>query len=199
MEKILQTLKKGDYVFVEFGHNDEKEHAPGDGPWYHYQYHLKQFVDQVRSREATIVFCTPTQRRSFESDGKTLKNTHGDFPAAMKEVARRENVPLIDLNAMTKTLFEAYGQEESKHFLVHYPANTYPGQTKALQDNTHFNPFGASQVAKCVVMGIKQLQLPLAEYLRLDWHDFDPASPDDWKAFKWPLAPMFENKKPDGN
>lgn len=199
LEKILQTLKKGDYVFVEFGHNDEKEHAPGDGPWYHYQYQLKQFVDQVRSREATIVFCTPTQRRSFESDGKTLKNTHGDFPAAMKEVARRENVPLIDLNAMTKTLFEAYGQEESKHFLVHYPANTYPGQTKALQDNTHFNPFGASQVAKCVVMGIKQLQLPLAEYLRLDWHDFDPASPDDWKAFKWPLAPMFENKKPDGN
>lgn len=199
LEKILSTLRKGDYVFVEFGHNDEKEHAPGDGPWYHYQYLLKQFVDQVRGKGADIVFCTPTQRRSFESDGKTLKNTHGDFPAAMKEVAEREHVPLIDLNAMTKTLFEAYGEEASKHFLVHYPANTFPNQPQALADNTHFNPFGANEVAKCVVMGIKQLQLPLVQYLRPDWKDFDPAHPDDWQTFQWAPAPSVEVVKPDGN
>ena len=199
LEKIMTTLRKGDYVFVEFGHNDEKEHAPGDGPWYHYQYLLKQFVDQVRSKGADIVFCTPTQRRAFENDGKTLKNTHGDFPEAMKDVARRENVPLIDLNAMTKTLFEACGEEGSKHLLVHYPANTFPGQDKALSDNTHFNPYGAAQVAKCIVMGIKQLHLPLVKYLRPDWQDYDPAHPDDWQSFSWPISPMFENKKPDGN
>ncbi len=196
LEKILKRLKKGDYVFVEFGHNDEKEHRPGDGAWYHYQYQLKIFVDEVRKVGAQIVFCTPTQRRQFESDGKTVRNSHGDFPAAMKQVAEREQVPLIDLTTMTTQLYEATGVEESKHLLVHYPKEAYG---RELADNTHFNPFGASQVAKCVVMGIKRLQLPLAQYLRSDWRDFDPTKPDDWRTFEWAPSPMKENAKPDGN
>ena len=199
LEKILTTLKKGDYVFVEFGHNDEKEKRPGDGAWYHYQYQLKIFVDQVRSKGAQIVFCTPTQRRQFENDNKTIKNTHGDFPAAMKMVAERENVPLIDLNAMTKTLFETMGFEDSKRLLVHYPANTFPGQSDPLNDNTHFNTFGAYEVAKCVVMGMKQLGLDIVNHLRPEWQDFDPAHPDDWKSFKWAPAKNANLKKPDGN
>ena len=85
LDKILTTLKKGDIVVAEFGHNDEKEKKPGDGAWYHYQYQLKIFVDQVRAKGADIVFCTPTQRRAFNDDKKTIKNTHGDFPAAMLE------------------------------------------------------------------------------------------------------------------
>lgn len=196
LDKILSTLKKGDYVFVEFGHNDEKEHRPGDGAWYHYQYQLKIFVDQVREKGAEIVFCTPTQRRQFDTDKRTIKNTHGDFPAAMKMVAEKENVKVIDLNAKTKTLFEALGYEDSKRALVHYPKEMYG---KELADNTHFNTFGAYEVAKCVVMGMKELQLPIVEYLRDDWHDFDPAQPDDWQSFKWAPAPMTEATKPDGN
>ncbi len=196
LDKILTTLKKGDYVFVEFGHNDEKEKRPGDGAWYHYQYQLKIFVDQVRKKGAEIVFCTPTQRRAFSADGKSIKNTHGDFPAAMKMVAEKENVPLIDLNKMTTDLYLAYGEEESKHFLVHYPKEAYG---KELADNTHFNPFGAYEVAKCVVMGMKQLNLPILKYLRSDWQDFDPTQPDDWKTFKWAPSRIVENVKPDGN
>ena len=199
LDKILSTLKAGDYVFVEFGHNDEKEHQPGDGAWYHYQYQLKIFVDQVRAKGAEIVFLTPTQRRAFDDDQKTLKNTQGDFPAAMKMVAEKENVPLIDLNAMTKTFFEALGFEDSKRALVHYPANTFPDQPKALADNTHFNPYGAYEVAKCVVMGMKQLNLPLVQYLRADWQDFDPAQPDDWRTFQWAPAKNANLVKPDGN
>ena len=196
LDKILTTLKKGDYVFVEFGHNDEKEKRPGDGAWYHYQYQLKIFVDQVRAKGAEIVFCTPTQRRRFSDDKKFIVNTHGDFPAAMKMVAEKENVPLIDLNNMTKTFFEALGFEDSKRALVHYPEEMYG---RKLEDNTHFNPFGAYEVAKCVVMGMKQLKLPIVEYLRSDWQDFDPASPDDWKTFKWAPSRIVENVKPDGN
>ena len=199
LDKILQTLKPGDYVFVEFGHNDEKEKRPGDGAWYHYQYQLKIFVDQVRAKGADIVFLTPTQRRAFEDDHATLKNTHGDFPAAMKMVAERERVPLIDLNQMTKVLFETLGYEDSKRALVHYPANTFPGQDKPLADNTHFNPYGAYEVAKCVVMGMKQLNLPLVQYLRPEWQDFNPAQPDEWTTFQWAPSPMTENLKPDGN
>ena len=196
LDKILSTLKKGDYVFVEFGHNDEKEHRPGDGAWYHYVYQLKIFVDQVRTKEAEVVFCTPTQRRQFENGGKSIRNTHGEFPAAMKSVAEREKVPLIDLNKMTTDLYLAVGPEESKHMLVHYPKELYG---RELADNTHFNPFGAYEVAKCVVMGMKQLQLPLVQYLRPEWQDFDPSQPDDWKTFKWAPARNAEITKPDGN
>ena len=196
LDKILQTLKKGDYVFVEFGHNDEKEKRPGDGAWYHYQYQLKIFIDQVRSKGAEIVFCTPTQRRAFNDDHKTLKNTHGDFPAAMKQVAERERVPLIDLNQMTKVLFETLGFEDSKRALVHYPKEAYG---RELADNTHFNPYGAYEVAKCVVMGMKQLNLPLVQYLRPEWKDYNPAQPDDWRTFQWAPSPMTEAAKPDGN
>lgn len=196
LDKILTTLKKGDYVFAEFGHNDEKEKRPGDGAWYHYQYQLKIFVDQVRAKGADIVFLTPTQRRAFDDDNKTIKNTHGDFPAAMKMVAEKENVPLIDLNAMTKTFFETLGFEDSKRALVHYPKEAYG---KELADNTHFNPYGAYEVAKCVVMGMKQLNFPLIQYLRPDWQDFDPARPDDWKTFQWAPSRIVENAKPDGN
>lgn len=199
LAKILATLKKGDYVFVEFGHNDEKEHRPGDGAWYHYQYQLKIFVDEVRAKGAEIVFCTPTQRRAFDKDNATIMNTHGDFPAVMKQVAERENVPLIDLNSMTKTLFETMGPEDSKRLLVHYPANTFPNQPKALADNTHFNTFGAYEVAKCVVMGIKKLNLPIVNYLRPDWQDFDPSKPDNYKEFKWAPSRMVVTVKPDGN
>ena len=196
LDKILTTLKAGDYVFVEFGHNDEKEKRPGDGAWYHYVYNLKIFVDQVRAKGAEIVFCTPTQRRAFDDDHKTIKNTHGDFSAAMKSVAEREKVPVIDLNQMTKTFFETLGFEDSKRALVHYPKELYG---RDLADNTHFNPYGAYEVAKCVVMGMRQLQLPIVRFLRPEWQDFDPAQPDDWRTFKWVESPLKDIVKPDGN
>ena len=199
LEKIMTMMRPGDWVICEFGHNDEKEHKQGDGAWYHYVYQLKIFIDKVRARGGHIVFCTPTQRRFFEADGLHIKNTHGDFPAAMRSVAEREGVPLIDLNAMTKTFFETLGEENSKRALAFYPANTFPGQTQALADNTHFNPYGAYEVAKMVVMGMKQLHLPLADHLLPDWQDFDPAHPDDWNTFFWDNYRLTDTTKPDGN
>ena len=196
LDKILTTLHKGDLLIAEFGHNDEKEKRAGDGAWYHYVYNLKIFVDQVRSKGADIVFCTPTQRRAFDKDGKTIMNTHGEFPAAMMSVAEREKVPVIDLNKMTKQFFETLGFEDSKRALVHYPKELYG---RELADNTHFNPYGAYEVAKCVVMGMKQLQLPVVKYLRPEWQDFDPAQPDDWRTFKWVESPLKDIVKPDGN
>lgn len=199
LEKILATMKAGDYVFVEFGHNDEKEKGPGRGAWYHYSVGLKTFIDKVREKNGNVIFCTPTQRRTFGSDQKTLNNSHGEFPAAMKAVAQRENVPLIDLNASTKVLFETMGIEGSKRLLVHYPMGTFPWQTRKFEDNTHFNPFGAYEVSKLIVMGLKQLNSPLAALLLPDWQDFSPAQPDNWETFQWPQAKFFDGKKPDGN
>ena len=199
LDKILTMMKPGDYVVCEFGHNDEKEKRPGDGAWYHYVYNLKIFVDRVRAAGGNIIFCTPTQRRFWEDDNKHIRDTHGDFPAAMLSVAERENVPVIDLNGMTRTFFETLGFEDSKKALVHYPANTYPGQDKPLADNTHFNPYGAYEVAKMVVMGMKKLNLPVLKGLRSDWADFNPSQPDAPDAFRWYDAKIQDTKKPDGN
>ena len=196
LDKILTTLHKGDLLIAEFGHNDEKEKRAGDGAWYHYVYNLKIFVDQVRSKGADIVFCTPTQRRAFDKDGKTIMNTHGEFPAAMMSVAEREKVPVIDLNKMTKIFFETLGFEDSKRALVHYPKELYG---RELADNTHFNPYGAYEVAKMVVMGMKQLQLPMVSGLRTDWFDFNPKQPDDPDKFVWYPAQKQDVTKPDGN
>ena len=198
LDKILSQLKKGDYVIVEFGHNDEKEKKAGDGAWYSYSRNLKIFVDRVRAAGGNIIFCTPTARRSFDAEGHLI-NTHGDYPAAMKAVAQREQVPVIDLTQMSTTFFEALGVEGSKRALVHYPANTFANQDKPLADNTHFNPYGAWEVAKMVVMGLKQINSPLADYLRDDWQDFDPAHPDNPDTFVWHMSTGSNLTKPDGN
>ncbi|RZK51044.1 MAG: hypothetical protein EOO91_21410 [Pedobacter sp.] len=83
--------------------------------------------------------------------------------------------------------------------LNHYPANSYPGQTKALADNTHFNPYGAYEIAQCVILGIKQQNLGIAKYLVDDLPVFNPSKPDDVNKWKWPESPKSSIVKPDGN
>ena len=199
LDKILSQIRKGDYVICEFGHNDEKEKKAGDGAWYSYSRNLKIFADRVREKGGNIVFVTPTARRHFEKDEKHIYNSHGDYPEAMKTVARRENVPVIDLTSMSTVFYETLGFEGSKKSLVHYPANTFPDQPKALADNTHFNPFGAWEIAKMIVMGLKQIGSPLADHLRTDWQDFDPSHPDNPDDFVWYPSGNTNLTKPDGN
>ena len=200
LDKILTMMKKGDYVICEFGHNDQKEKMAGAGAWYNFSYNLKVFIDKVRARGGNIIFVTPTQRRRFDdATHSKILETHGDYPDAMRAVAKREGVPVIELHDMTRTFFETLGYENSKKALVHYPANTFPGQDKPLADNTHFNPYGAYEIAKMVVMGMKQLNLPIVKYLRSDWKDFNPAQPDDYNKFVWYNSVQQDVTKPDGN
>lgn len=195
-DKVLSMAKPGDYVFVEFGHNDEKDRGAGTGAFYNFAHNLKTFIDRARAQGLNVVFLTPTARRNFKN-GK-LQDTHGDYPKAMREVAARENVPLIDLTKMTSTLFESLGEEGSKRTLVHYPAGTYPGQDKDLADNTHFNPFGADQVARCVREGIAEKLPELAKHLK-PYAKYSPITPDDPDSFNWPLSTFILVEKPLGN
>ena len=197
LAKALSMMKAGDYLIAEFGHNDQKQRFPGAGAYYNFATALKTFIDETRARGATPIFVTPTQRRSFK-DGR-IQETHADYPEAMAWVAEREQVPLIDLHAMTRTFYEAMGEEPSKHAFVHYPAGSYPGQTTDFKDNTHFNPYGAYEIAKCVIEGMKALQLPFLSSLRLEYKPFNPAYPDDFNSFHWNESPFFEAEKPDGN
>lgn len=197
LKKLLTQMKSGDYIFIEFGHNDQKQTGPGKGAYYSYMTGLKMFIDEARLKGAYPILVTPTQRRRFEK-GKIV-NTHGEYPDAMKWLAHKENIPLIDLHSMTRILYEALGVEESKKAFVHYPANTFPNQTKTLEDNTHFNAYGAYQVAKCIVEGIINLNLSLSKHISEDFQPYDPAHPDDIDAFHWVPSKWIEIEKPDGN
>ncbi|WP_224996243.1 rhamnogalacturonan acetylesterase [Cesiribacter sp. SM1] len=190
LEKIMSVIKPGDWVFVEFGHNDEKEKGPNDGPYKSYTERLQLFAREVKKKGGHLVILTPTARRSFNERGEMV-NSHGDYPDAARKVAQAEQVPLIDLTAHTTAMYEALGVEGSKNAFVIYPE-------KGLKDNTHFNPYGAYQIAKIVAEGIRANKLPLADYL-VDMPAFDAKKPDPFEGFHWTPSPQASVVKPDGN
>ncbi|EJL62181.1 GDSL-type esterase/lipase family protein [Flavobacterium sp. CF136] len=198
LKKILSLIKKGDYLFVEFGHNDEKIKGEGNGAWGSYSTLLAEFVQSAKDKEAIPVLVTPTQRRSFNENG-TLKETHGDFPAAMRTVAQKNNVVLIDVTKMTTELYETWGDEPSRKAFVQYPANTFPGQVKALEDNTHFNSFGANEIALCILKGIRELDIPLKKQIQKEAPNYNPKKPNYISNWTLPMSDRFEITKPDGN
>lgn len=198
LKKILSVMQPGDYLFIEFAHNDQK---PGGGyleAFTTYKEELKHYISEARSKGGIPVLVTSTSRRRFDEAGK-LVNTLGDYPEAMRQVAAEEKVMLIDLNAMSKAFYEALGEEKSKKAFVHYPANTYPGQPQALADNTHFSPYGAYELAKAVVQSIVQQKLPLKKHVVRCWKTFDPAQPDSPETFRWYESLSADVLKPDGN
>jgi len=189
LKKVMNMMKPGDYLFIEFGHNDQKETGPDDGAFKSYSERMRLFVNEFRKKGGIPVIVTPANRRSFSDDGK-ITNSLGDYPEAARKVAKELSVPLIDLNAMTKTLYESLGIENSKKLFVIFPANTFPGQDKELNDNTHFNPFGAYELAKCIIEGIRSDNLEIKKFLVKDLPAFDPAKPDQFEKFSFPLSPF---------
>ncbi|MBQ0056113.1 MAG: rhamnogalacturonan acetylesterase [Bacteroidales bacterium] len=199
LAQIVSRLKAGDYIFMEFGHNDQKTDGNiGNGAFYSFQQQLKVFVDYARKVGAHPVFCTPTRRRMFDSEGK-IRDTHLDYPEAMRFMAEREGIPCIDLQESTRVMFEAWGPETSKHAFVHYSAGCWPGQDNELADDTHFNAFGAYQIALLVLQGIVDLDLPLAKHIKAGFPGIDPENPADWQQFKYVTSLQTEALKPDGN
>lgn len=197
LAKMSSLMKPGDYLFVEFAHNDQKK-GSGEQAYTTYNKYLRQFIDSAKAHGVTPVLVTSTNRRDFDASGHVV-NTLGEFPAAMRYEAKKDGVALIDLNAMTKTLYEALGPEKSKELFVQFPAGTFPGQDKALADDTHFSGFGAYELAKCMVNGIRKQVPALGKYLKRGLHPFDPARPDNIRDWQLPLTPMFTSVKPYGN
>jgi len=188
LKKVMSMMKSGDYLFIEFGHNDQKEKGPDDGAFKSYTERMKLFVNDFRQKGGNPVIVSPANRRSFDENGK-ITNSLGDYPEAARQVAKELKVPFIDLNAMTKTLYVSLGPDQSKNLFVIYPANTFPDQKDALNDNTHFNSYGAYQLAKCIIKGIKENNLGLKKYLIKGLPDYNPAQPDPFETFSLPLSP----------
>jgi hypothetical protein len=137
-------------------------------------------------------------RRNFDAERKII-NTLGDYPEAMRQLGKEQNIPVIDLNSASKKLFEALGPEGTLKAFVHYPAGTFAGQEKDLKDDTHFNAYGAYQLARCVVEAIKSSKLGIAKHLIKELAPFDPGHPDPPDTWRLPASPMTAEIKPDGN
>lgn len=198
LEKIWSMAKPGDYLFIEFAHNDQKAGGNHLDPFTTYKQTLKEWIAEARKRGMFPVLVTSMNRRTFDSTGR-ITNSLGDYPEAVRQTGKEENVPVIDLNAMSKTMYEAWGSEKSIKAFVHFAANTYPNQPRDVKDNTHFSTYGAYQLAKCVVNGIKHNIPSLAKYLKKNLPAFDPARPDPFEKWDLPASSFIGMVKPDGN
>jgi lysophospholipase L1-like esterase len=149
--EVFNSLKSGDLVFIQFGHNDASENKPERYvPAQGYQEFLRLFVTQSRERKAQPILVTPVARNYPWKDGK-LSNVHGDYPSAMKEVATELHVPLIDLNQLSMDFFSLKGQDYvSANYFMNLPAGKYKAYPDGQKDNTHFQPEGAKEVAGLV-------------------------------------------------
>jgi lysophospholipase L1-like esterase len=184
--KVMSLIQAGDYLFIQFAHNDQKPHAVSIDE---YQQLLTDYIQKTRDKGATPVLVTSMNRRTFNPDGK-ITNSLAGYPDAMREVATAQRAALIDLNVMSKSLFEAMGPQGSSKAFMHYPANAFPNQTEAINDDTHFNKYGAYELARCVVSGIRTTNLPIAKLLDPAVPEFDPAHPDPETAFDLPATPI---------
>lgn len=164
-QKVLESLNPGDYVFIQFGHNDEKiqDSTRYTTPFGTYAANLEKFVVESRAKGASPVLFTPIVRRKFGTDGK-LTDTHGDYPVAVKRVAQKLKVPLIDLQKLTGEWVSQLGDEHSKTmFLWTAPNEKFPEGRK---DDTHLSVTGASEVALLAATEIKKQNLSLSKFIR---------------------------------
>jgi lysophospholipase L1-like esterase len=177
-DKVLELIRPGDFLLVQYGHNDMK--AVDEAA---FQAELRRLAASAREKGATVVLVTPMHRRTFEGD--RIVNSHRGFPDAVRALAKEENYPLIDLNALSKTLYEALGPDDSGRLFK-------PG------DGTHHNNYGAYELARCVVEGLRRDDLKIVDDLAPDAGSFDPARPDPFDQFRVPASPGRAARAPEG-
>ena len=168
-QKIVDKLKRGDYVFIEFGHNDEKLDKPNVGAAANGEYreNLLRMVKDVRAKKAFPVLLTSVARRKFDDSGK-LVATHGEYPNAMRKVAAEMKVPLIDMEQKSSAILTKFGAEDSKNLFLQLKPKAHPNYPEGVEDNTHFSAFGAEQMARAAADGIREAKVKLAKYLIKD-------------------------------
>jgi lysophospholipase L1-like esterase len=162
-----------------------------------YEEIMERYIADARAKGVTPILVTAMNRRNFGPDGK-IEMTLGEYPQATRDVAAQQKVELIDLNAMSKTLFEAMGDAGTVKAFVHYPANTFPDQPQELKDDTHFNSYGAYELARAIVQSIRDQHLDLEPYLRPGIAPFDPAKPLPFADFHLPMSPFVSTTTPYG-
>jgi lysophospholipase L1-like esterase len=190
LDKILSLMKPGDYLIMQFGHNDQKQIAAGTGgPFTTYKAEIKKHVDSVRARGGIPVIVSPMERRMYNADG-SFRPSLVDYAEASRQSAKELNVAFIDLNAQSILFYKALGKDKA------YLAFAGHGLTR---DATHHDNYGSYELAKIIVQGIVDDHLPLAAHIKADFTGFDPSHPDPVDTFALPPSPQFTNQRPLGD
>lgn len=162
---IMNEIKPGDYVFIQFGHNDE---VPTKVNTYttpdQFKANLEKFVTETRNKSGNPILLTPVSRRSFDSLGVALQ-THPEYSPYVIEISQKLNVPLIDLDAKSRAMYQQMGVEDSKLLFVQLKPGEHPNYPNGKIDNTHFNELGARLVAQLVLQEMKNLKLGICDYV----------------------------------
>lgn len=165
-QPVADALQEGDYVFIQFGHNDESKEkvdrytTPGQ-----YKANLVTFITDTRAKKANPILLTPVSRRKFDGAGNVVE-THEIYADLVREVAKEQNVPMIDADEKSKALYQQFGAENSKLLFMQLEKGEHPNYPDGRNDNTHFNELGARKIAQLVLQGVKELHLDLASHIR---------------------------------
>jgi lysophospholipase L1-like esterase len=165
--RIVAALQPGDFVVIQFGHNDEKIDKPGVGTdaATTFRDNLRRFIRETRAKHATPLLATPVARRKFDPAGK-LQPTHGAYPDAIRAVAAEEKVGLLDLEAATSKWLQEVGDEPSRKFFMWIEPGKFAQIPDGRKDDTHFVGAGAVHVAELAIAQIKEQKLPLAQWVK---------------------------------
>ena len=166
-KKVYDQLHKSDYVFIQFGHNDQKE---SDTTRYaaaqtDYRKNLIRYIEETQAKGATPVLFTPVMRRKFDEDGKFV-DQHGEYPVVVREIAKQYNITLIDMHASSQKVIEQHGVEGSKKIFMNVAAGIYAKFPKGIEDNTHFTAYGARLMANLAADGLVISGNPLRNFLK---------------------------------
>ena len=163
-DAVMKELQQGDYVFIQFGHNDEVPTKRSYTPPKDFEANLVKFVTDSKSKGAFPILITPVSRRSFDATGHIM-DTHKQYAELVRQAAAETHTPLIDLDKESADLLNEWGVERSKDLFDYAAPGEHPNYPKGKEDNTHFNELGARKMAEIVLHDIQRLQLPLAAYI----------------------------------
>ncbi len=186
--KVLELAKPGDWALIQFGHNDQKANWPQTyaAAETTYRDYLRTWIAEFRRRGVTPVLVSSPERRFWT--GTKIRPTLSDYAAAVKAVGAELNVPVIDLNAMSMTFYQALGPDRAP---IAFNDNG--------KDATHHDNYGAWVLARCVAKGMADAKLLLARHLKTDLPPFDPARPPDPASFRLAPSIAHDARRPEGN
>ena len=161
-QPVVNDMKEGDYVFIQFGHNDEVSTKKSYTTEAEFKANLLKYVNDTRSKKGNPILLTPVARRKFDSAGH-VEGTHDIYAQIVRDVAKEANVPMIDLDKKGQELLQQFGVEKSKLLFNQLAPGEHPNYPQGKEDNTHFNELGARMIAEIVLKEIKELHLELAD------------------------------------
>lgn len=167
-ESIYNSLKPGDYVLIQFGHNDEKltDSTRYTNPHTAYRHNLIRFVIETRKKGAIPILFSSIARRNFNEQG-VLIGTHGDYPLETRLVAQEYQVPFIDLEYFSELLEQSYGVEKSKELHLYFKMGEHPYYSEGKSDDTHLSLKGATEIAKIAVQELRKMDLGINKFIKL--------------------------------